>query len=135
MKKSILILTLFISMFTLSALAQKQGTITVNTSYKGIIEGYDHINKTDVYVDGKLVGSTSGQVQSKPNSCKISVERGRHDIRIVNMAYYEGTWEEHTKENEYSLDALYEGEINLKKKMSINLVFDIEKEETFTKIK
>ena len=135
MKRSFLFISLFISMLTVGAYAQKQGTITVNTKYVGIVEGYDHMNKTDVYIDGMLAGSTSSQLQSKPNSCKVSVSQGKHDIRIINMAYYEGTWEEHTIANEYSLDALYEGEINLKKKLSINLVFDIENEKTITTIK
>ncbi len=135
MKKTILFISLFISTLTFSAIAQKQGTITVKTKYTGIIDGYDHMNKTDIYIDGMLAGSTSSQLQSKPNSCTVSVSRGQHDVRIINMAYYEGTWEEHTIENEYSLDALYEGTINLKKKLTIDLLFDIDKEETIAKVK
>lgn len=135
MKKSLLLIALFISIFTLGSFAQKQGIITVNTSYKGIVEGYDHINRTDIYVDGKLIGSSSGQVQSKPNSFQVKVSRGSHDIRVINMAFYEDTWEEHTIANEYSLDALYEGSIKLKKKLSINLVFDIDKEVTIANVK
>jgi hypothetical protein len=135
MKKSILLVTLFISLFAFSASAQKQGTITVKTSYTGIVDGYDHINKTMIYVDGSLAGESSELVQSKPNSFTVTVPRGEHDIRIINMANYEGKWEEHTKENEYSLDALYEGSVNLKKKLTVNLVFDIDKEMTIAKVK
>jgi len=135
MKNSLLMLTLILSMFTISSLAQKTGIITVNTSYTGVLDGYDHINKTMVYIDGKLAGETSEQLQSKPNSCSITVERGTHDIRIVNMANYEGNWEEHTITNEYSLDALYEGEIKLKKELTINLVFDITEEKTIAEVK
>jgi len=135
MRKTILLLTLIISMFTINALAQKTGIITVNTRFTGVMNGYDHINKTMVYLDGKLAGETSEQVQSKPNSCSISVERGTHDIRIVNMANYDGNWEEHTKTNEYSIDALYEGEIKIKKKLTINLVFDITEEKTIAEVK
>jgi len=135
MKKTILLLSLIISMISITAYAQKTGTITVKTSYTGILEGYDHINKTMVYVDGNLVGETPELVQSKPNSVAVTVSRGKHDIRVINMAYYEGTWEEHTIANEYSLDALYEGAINLKKKLTISLVFDIDKEVTLAKLK
>ena len=135
MRKNILLFTLVISMFTINAFAQKTGVITVNTSYKGVLDGYDHINKTMVYVDGKLAGETSEQLQSKPNSCFVSVERGTHHIRIINMANYEGNWEEHTIANEYSIDALYEGEIKLKKELTINLVFDITEENTIAEIK
>lgn len=135
MKKSILLLAFFVSVLALSSVAQKKGTIVVNASYKGIVEGYDHINKTMVYIDGELAGETSELVQSKPNSCTVKVPRGSHNIRVVNMAYYEGDWEEHTIANEYSLDALYEGPINLKKKLTLNLVFDIDKETTIAKLK
>lgn len=134
MKKTILLITLVISMFTYSAFAKKQGIITINTRYAGIVDGYDHKSKTMVYVDGNLVSETSEQVQSKPNSCSVSIPRGKHVIRIVNMAYYQDKWEEHTIENEYSLDALYEGGIKLKKKLTINLVFDITKEKTIAKL-
>ncbi len=88
-----------------------------------------------VNIDGELAGETSELVQSKPNSCTVKVPRGSHSIRVVNMAYYEGDWEEHTIANEYSLDALYEGSINLKKKLTLNLVFDIDKETTIAKLK
>jgi hypothetical protein len=122
-------------MFTINAFAQKTAIITVNTSFKGVLEGYDHINKTMVYLDGKLAGETSEQVQSKPNTCSISIERGTHTIRIINMANYEGNWEEHTITNEYSIDALYEAEIKLKKELIINLVFDITEEKTIAEVK
>ena len=135
MKKTILLLTLAIFMITISSLAQKTGVIIVNASYTGILDGYDHINKTLVYIDGVQVGETSEELQSKPNSCTVTAERGKHSIRIINMAKYEGTWEEHTIANEYSIDALYEGEFKLKKEISINLVFDITEEKTIAEIK
>ena len=47
---------------------------------------------------------------------------------------YDGNWEEHTIANEYSIDALYEGEIKLKKEVTINLVFDITEEKTIAKV-
>lgn len=121
-------------MFTLCSFAQKQGTITVNARYTGIVDGYDHINKTMVYVDGMLAGETTEQLQSKANSCSVTVNKGNHSIRIINMANYEGNWEEHTIANEYSIDALYEGEIKLKKELTINLVFDITAERTIASV-
>lgn len=134
MRKRLLLITFVISLFTISTFAQKTGTITVNTSYTGVVDGYDHINKTMVYVDGLLAGETSEQVQSKPNSCIISVSRGKHNIRIINMANYDGNWEEHTLTNNYSIDAVYESEIKLKKDMVITLVFDITQEKTFARV-
>lgn len=135
MRKSVLLFTLIISMFTINTFAQKTGIIRVNTSYTGVLDGYDHINKTMVYVDGMLAGETSEQLQSVPNSCVITASKGKHSIRIINMANYEGNWEEHTIANEYSIDALYEGEIKLKKEITINLVFDITEEKTIAQVK
>jgi hypothetical protein len=134
MRKSYLLLTLIISLLTIGAVAQKTGIIRVNTSYTGVLDGYDHINKTMVYVDGMLAGETSEQLQSIPNSCSVSASKGTHSIRIINMANYEGNWEEHTIANEYSIDALYEGEIKLKKEVTISLVFDISEEKTIANV-
>lgn len=135
MRKSLLLFTLIISMFTINAFAQKNGIIKVNIRYSGVVDGYDHINKTMVYVDGMLTGETSEQLQSIPNSCAVTASKGKHSIRIINMANYEGNWEEHTVFNEYSIDALYEGEIKLKNEITINLVFDITEEKTIASVK
>jgi hypothetical protein len=135
MRKRILLLLLIIPLFTLTSLAQKQGVLTVNTKYTGIVAGYDYSNKTMVYVDGKLAGETSEQLQSLPNSCSVTIARGKHFVRIVNMANYQGNWEEHTLTNDYSIDALYEGDIKLKKELTISLVFDITEEKTIAEVR
>ncbi|HOW30292.1 MAG TPA: hypothetical protein PLP88_01895 [Bacteroidales bacterium] len=133
--KKLLLLTLVFGFFGLAAQAQKTGIITVNTSFKGIIEGYDHINKTQLYIDGQLAGESPQGLESIPLSFNVIASQGKHQVRVINLALYEGNWEEHTKDLNYSLDALYEGEIQLKKKLKINLVFDIEKEATIAKVK
>ena len=130
MKKTLLLFTLIISLFLTDANAQRKGTITVNARFSGILDGYDLMNKTVVYVDGRIAGETTEQLQSKPNSCSVTVPRGKHRLRIVNMAKNDGKWEEHTFANNYSIDALYESKVRLRKKQTINLVFDITREKT-----
>lgn len=134
MKKTLLLSFIAVSL-ALSVQAQKTGIITVNTSYKGIIEGYDHINKTQIYIDGNLAGESTQGLESVPNSFTVKVSQGTHQVRVINLALYEGNWEEHTKTNGYSLDSQYEGQIKLKKKLKIDLIFDIEKETTIAKLK
>ena len=134
MKKTLLLLTLIISLFIIDANAQRIGIIMVNARFSGILDGYDLMNKTVVYVDGSIAGETTEQLQSKPNSCSITVPRGKHRLRIVNMAKNDGRWEEHTFANNYSIDALYESKVRLRKKQTINLVFDITREKTYANL-
>ncbi len=135
MKKSLLLAALFAILLTGSAFSQKTGKLTINTKYVGIVEGYDHLNKTQLYVDGKLMGESESKLESQPLSFSVKLPRGKHDVKILNLAFYEGNWEEHTIANNYSVDALYEGSIELKKKKSISLIFDIDKAATEVKIK
>jgi hypothetical protein len=135
MKKAILLFTLLLGMATPAVFAQRQGMLTINTRFTGIIDGYDLNTKTVIYMDGNLVGETTEQLQSEPNSCSVNLRRGKHTFRIVNMARCNGKWEEHTYKNNYSIDALYETKIKLKKRMTINLLFDISKEKTFATLK
>ena len=86
-------------------------------------------------MDGNLVGETTEQLQSEPNSYSVNLRRGKHTLRIVNMARCNGKWEEHTFKNNYSIDALYQAKIKMKKRMTINLLFDISKEKTFATLK
>jgi len=134
MKKTILLLTLIISLFVIDAHAQRKGTIILNARFSGILDGYDLMNKTVVYVDGQMAGETTEQLQSKPNSCSVTVPRGKHKLRIVNMAKSDGKWEEHTFANNYSIDAFYESKMKLRKKQTINLVFDITREKTIARL-
>lgn len=135
MKKSLLLVAFFAILLTGSAFSQKTGTLTINTKYVGIVEGYDHLNKTQLFVDGKLMGESESKLESQPLSFRVKLPRGKHDVKILNLAFYEGNWEEHTVANNYSVDALYEGSIELKKKKSISLIFDIDKAATEVKIK
>lgn len=135
MKKPLLLVAFFAILLTVSAFSQKTGTLTINTKYVGIVEGYDHLNKTQLYVDGKLMGESESKLESQPLRFSVKLPRGKHDIKILNLAFYEGNWEEHTVANNYSVDALYEGSIELKKKKSISLIFDIDKAATEVKIK
>lgn len=134
MKKSLLVF-LLLCLFLITAYAQKQGIITINTIYNGVVDGYDHINKTVVFIDGKESGESSAQVQSQPNTFSVKISKGKHFIRVVNMAKHENGWEEHSIANDYSLDALYEGSIKLKKALTIELVFDIGQEKTLATLK
>lgn len=108
--------------------AEKEIKVTVKYSFKGIEEGYDHDTRTELYIDDELVGTSTVKKESKPNSVTAATAKGKHNIRVVNQALYEGTWEDHTIANNYSIDCLYEAEINVKKTLTIQLLFDLDGE-------
>ena len=112
---------------TPNAPKEKTVTLTVSYEFKGIVDGYDHENKTELYVDGQLVATSTVKKESEKNSVSAVVSKGKHDIKVINYALYEGVWEEHTIANNYSQDCKYETSINVtKKKSKIKLLFDID---------
>jgi len=125
--------------FTLSGMkeAPKKGTaLTVTWIYKNVEPGYDHQNRMEVYSDDELLGTSEIQMQSKQGKMTVIVPDGTHEISIMNYAYYEGKWELHSLENDYSLDAIYVTSMTFnKKKRTVNLVFDIETLETNAVVK
>lgn len=129
MKYAILASIIFFAAINTSFTAlssEKDVKITVKYSFKGIEEGYDHDTRTELYIDDELAGTSTVKKESKPNSVIATTTKGKHNIRVVNQALYEGTWEDHTIANNYSIDCLYEGEINVKKSMTIQLLFNLD---------
>lgn len=113
----------------------KEVPLTVTWIYKNVEKGYDHDNRMEVYVDGKKVGTSNIFKESKKGSMTVKVPAGQHEITVENYAYYEGNWELHSIENNYSVDAFYTTNMLFKKKRSINLVFDIKTLETIPTVK
>lgn len=106
--------------------SEKDVKITVKYSFKGIEEGYDHDTRTEVYIDDELKGTSTVKKESQANSVSVSTSKGKHTIRIVNQALYDGVWEDHTIANNYSIDCLYEADITVKKSLTIQLLFDLD---------
>ncbi|MEZ4773330.1 MAG: hypothetical protein R3D00_09115 [Bacteroidia bacterium] len=123
-KASILLITLFLCSF---AIAQK-ADLTVNFKFLNVEPGYDHNTKCIVYIDGEMAGESQEAPQTKGGNFKVSVPVGEHDLKVVNMALYDGTWEEHTIENNYSVDCIFEESHKFKKSEKLFLVFDLDSE-------
>jgi len=129
-------LLMLMLLFSGSLMAQKKSNLQVSWVYVNVIDGYDHPSKTVIYIDGREVAISTVKKQTEFNSIKMKVPSGEHDVRIVNQSQYEGVWEEHTVDNNYSLDAIYETTLNFKKKpRKIDLTFDIDTEETTAIVK
>ncbi len=125
MKIKLLVLSLFSCM---AVMAAKTVTVTVKWTFEEVIEGYNHDNKMLVFVDGQSFGESKVFKETDKATYSFEVTKGKHTIKIVNYSLYEGKWDIHTKENNYSVDAFYEAELNLTGNATINMVFNVDKE-------
>lgn len=99
--------------------------LTVYYEFRNIEDGYDHETKTQVVIDGKSVGESMPHKQSKKGILTVNVPTGAHKLRVMNWAKYEGTWEEHTVANNYSIDCMHEESHSFRKPEKLYLVFDL----------
>ena len=116
-----------IGFLIITGFASAADNFTVQWNFINVIDGYDHDNKIQVFIDGKLQAESEVFKQTKVGKVSMTVTPGSHQIRIVDLALYEGKWEEHSIENDYSIDANYEAEHNFKKKSNtLKIVWDID---------
>lgn len=127
MKKILLSLAVVLMVSGFSYRSQAQGgTFTVTWKFINVEEGYDHKNKCEVYIDDELVGTSTETLETETNSITVEVPTGSHRYKVMNLALYEGEWEEHTVANDYSWDCFDEGTHNFGKKNKLFLLFDID---------
>jgi len=105
---------------------EKMVKLTVSYAFKNIEEGYDHETKTEVYIDGRLMATSDVHRESKPAKMTVMVSKGRHSVRIINYALYNGNWEALTIENNYSQNCTYETSMEINKSHKIKLTFDLD---------
>ena len=108
---------LFAFFFTATVFGQ-MSSLTVTFKFAGIAEGYDHICKSQVWMNDELLGESNEVKESVGSSFTVDIPSGEHTVRVINLALYEGEWEEHTIENNYSIDCLWEGSHTYSKKAS-----------------
>ncbi|MBV6427385.1 MAG: hypothetical protein KIPDCIKN_01903 [Haliscomenobacter sp.] len=106
--------------------AAQNASLTVYFTYINVEEGYNHDCKTQVYIDGALAGESAVVKEDKGGVVKVNVARGKHSLRVVNLSLYEDNWEEHTVDNDYSIDAIHEEDHVFKKPEKLYLLFDID---------
>jgi hypothetical protein len=114
---------LLTALFFGSALA---ASLDVTYVFTGIEEGYDHTHRLEIFVDGQSVGMSPEGLQSKKDHVVVEVPNGPFALRIVDSAFYDGKWEEHTIANDYSLDCVVEKDLAPRKKHKLSIVFDID---------
>jgi hypothetical protein len=130
MKKLVVLFSLLL--LSTAGTVNAQRTFTVKWSFVGIVEGYDHDNKCIIWLNGEKVTESSITKESEPNSVTLDLgdmESGKYQIEVVNYAFYEGEWEKHVIENDYSIDCNYVSKKKVKlgkKPVTLTLTFDID---------
>lgn len=106
-------------------------TLDITYVYKNIVEGYDHTHQLYIYADGQEIGKSAEGLESKKTTATVTVPDKAFDLKIVDYALYEGNWEPHTIENNYSIDAVVEMRMKKAKKHKLNVVFDLDNGTSF----
>ncbi|MBT3801382.1 MAG: hypothetical protein HOG05_09545 [Bacteroidetes bacterium] len=129
MKTNLNIVWLFAILITscsnLSKPTKNQVKLSVQYEFINISDGFDHDTKTIIKIDGKQGAESSQHKESQKQTIKLIAPKGQHQIEIMNYALYKGIWEEHTVENNYSQDCLYQANMDLKDNTLIKLTFDL----------
>lgn len=100
--------------------------LQIHIEFRGIEDGYDHLCKDEIYFDDAKIKVTDERPESEAVDLTLKVKGGKHTFKIVNWTLYQGTWEETTINNDYSIDGFREIEHNFGKKAKISVVYDLD---------
>lgn len=101
--------------------------LTINYEVLNTVsDKYSYVSKLVVYVDGVRTAESSPRIQTEPNSCTVTLSKGKHKVRAILEALYEGEWEERTLKNEYSLDLEWVETTDFKKNRKVKITFDLD---------
>jgi hypothetical protein len=126
-------LLLLASLLLLAGVGYSQNAkLTVYYAFANVEPGYDHDTKIQVFIDEQLVGESNVVPQTKGGSVTVEVPKGMHALRVMNQALYEGEWEDHTIDNNYSVDCYYEMTRSFNKPEKLYLRFDLDGETSYS---
>ncbi|WP_343631079.1 hypothetical protein [Fluviicola sp.] len=108
----------------------KHYPMTVDWKFINVEKGYDHPSRMLVFVDDMEYGSSVQSVESTGGNFTINIPKGQHRVRIVNQSFVKGVWQDHKIINNYSLDAVFEKSLNVRKAVRVTLVIDLNNEQT-----
>lgn len=111
----------------LSDVHSRDQSVVLEWKFTGIEEGYDHLNRCKLVVDGKEMPVSKSYKQSEWGMYTLALSKKTHQIKLVNEAFYKGKWVEHTFENEFSINAVCEFELDVAEVASMKIEFDLNK--------
>ena len=119
--------------FSYSRFKGKHYPMEIDWCFKHVESGYDHVSRMQVFVDDIAYGTSGQSVESRGGIFVLKIPKGMHRIRIVNQSFLNGFWQDHTIVNNYSVEAVYEKLVEVKKSIRVTLLIDLENEETVNK--
>lgn len=118
--------SLLLFLLATPALAGAPKPTRFSWSFENIVEGYDHVHQILITVDGMEVAASDPGNESVPGSLSVQLPEGAQTVRVVSLAQYEGLWEEHTIENDYAVDCVWEFDVDRRPPKKVDLVCDID---------
>lgn len=111
---------------SLFSFAQSSVDVTLKWKFLNVIDGYDHLNKMEIYVDGNLISASPEFYETTLAEHTFKVPTGKHKVEFKNFAYYDGEWEAHTLDNDYSVEGIYSETRNFSKPDVVVITWDID---------
>lgn len=108
----------------------KHYPMSIDWKFIHVEKGYDHRSRMVVYVDDLLYGISPESIESAGAVYEFRVPKGEHLVRIVSQAFVNGMWQDHTILNNFSVEAVYERKIDIRKEIRVKLVIDLNNEQT-----
>ncbi len=105
----------------------------INWRFIHVENGYDHTSRMQVFVDDIEYGTSVQSLESEGGQFNLKIPKGTHRIRIVNQSFLNGVWQDHTIVNNFSVEAVYEKSVEVKKTVRVTLVIDLNNEESVNK--
>jgi hypothetical protein len=130
------IIFFFFILFTTwqSTQAQDSVSVTIHWKFTEIPSGFDHLNRTVIYVNGDSVKVSAPKLMSSDNYVTVRIPKGKTDIYVLNYVKFKGIWEEQLKVNDYSIDASLDLSFKFQNDTDIYMNFNVKKGERQLKI-
>lgn len=108
----------------------KHVPMEINWRFIHVETGYNHTSRIQVFVDDMEYGTSAQSLESEGGLFILKIPKGAHRVRIVNQSFLNGVWQDHTIVNNFSVEAVYEKSLEIKKTVRVTLVIDLNNEET-----
>jgi hypothetical protein len=114
------------------SMVEKESALKISYRFWNITEGYDHLSRAVIFINGEEVLVTPDHLQSQPQEITVMVPLGQYELNLVMWALYDGVWEEHLLAYNYSTNCFINDIFESKnEKHSLEIIFDLDRDTFF----